>query len=148
MTDWPVWTASPADLDRAAALEASAFGEHSWGKDSFKESFVASGATTILGGIRKSEALGFALWRTFGEEAEILAIGVAPAARRSGLGAALLAALIAEARKSGAQTLFLEVAAGNEAAMAIYDAAGFRQSGVRRGYYRSGEDALSLQLQL
>jgi ribosomal-protein-alanine N-acetyltransferase len=36
----------------------------------------------------------------------------------------------------------LEVAAGNPAARALYAATGFRTAGVRRGYYRNGDDAL------
>ena len=38
----------------------------------------------------------------------------------------------------------LEVARGNEAALALYRAAGFREEGVRRSYYGPGEDALIL----
>mgnify|MGYP003330789341 CR=1 FL=1 len=51
-------------------------------------------------------------------------------------------ALLQEAAGQGAQHATLEVAASNEAAQALYAAAGFRTAGVRRAYYRNGDDAL------
>jgi ribosomal-protein-alanine N-acetyltransferase len=40
--------------------------------------------------------------------------------------------------------MFLEVAADNTAARALYAAAGYQQVGQRRGYYAGGIDALVL----
>jgi ribosomal-protein-alanine N-acetyltransferase len=79
---------------------------------------------------------GFALYRAVADEAELLTLAVAPERRRRGLGAGLLAACEAGARAAGATRMFLEVAAGNAAARALYDRAGFRQCGRRPGYYR------------
>jgi hypothetical protein len=47
-----------------------------------------------------------------------------------------------------AQHATLEVAAGNIAAQALYAAAGFRTAGIRRAYYRNGDDALIQWLRL
>jgi ribosomal-protein-alanine N-acetyltransferase len=44
--------------------------------------------------------------------------------------------------------LFLEVSDANLAARGLYQAAGFRAVGKRRGYYASGETALVLRLEL
>ena len=60
------------------------------------------------------------------DEAELLLIAVAPAARRRGVGAALLRAVIAEARGHGVTKLHLEVRAGNTA-IQLYAAAGSRR---------------------
>lgn len=68
-------------------------------------------------------------------EAEILNIGVAPNHRRQGLGAALLQDAIAALRGRRVDTLFLEVAADNAPARALYARSGFVQVGLRRGYY-------------
>lgn len=91
---------------------------------------------------------GFLMGRALAGEAELLTVAVAPAARRRGLGARLVARFLAEARARGAQSAFLEVAAGNAAARALYAAAGFAEAGRRRGYYRGpggqAEDALVL----
>jgi ribosomal-protein-alanine N-acetyltransferase len=88
---------------------------------------------------------GFALGRTAADEAELLTIAVAPEARRRGIGAALLAAFEAEAAARGAAGAYLEVAADNAAARALYDRSGWRQAGLRRGYYGGGVDAVILR---
>ena len=92
---------------------------------------------------------GFALYRAVAGEAEILTISVLPEARRSGIGAGLLAACEDGARASGAVRLFLEVAAGNLAARALYDRAGYRECGRRKGYYQrpdsSRDDAVVME---
>jgi len=86
--------------------------------------------------------------RVVAGEAELLTLAVAPQERRKGLGLALLAAFDDSARAAGAESGFLEVAAANVPARALYKAAGWREVGVRRGYYRlpdgGTDDALVL----
>lgn len=88
--------------------------------------------------ISVSEAQGFALGRYSADEAEFLTIAVAPEARRRGIAARLETAFAEEAAWRGAKTLFLEVAADNAAALALYRRAGYRQVGIRRKYYNQG----------
>ena len=87
---------------------------------------------------------GMLLARVAADEAEILALAVAPAARRQGCGAALLAAAEARAAALGARVMHLEVAEHNHAARALYGRAGYGAAGRRRAYYRDGGDALLL----
>ncbi|HHH89635.1 MAG TPA: GNAT family N-acetyltransferase [Aliiroseovarius sp.] len=95
---------------------------------------------------------GFALGRVIADEAELITLAVHPHARRRGLGRSLLARFEAEAGARGARSAFLEVAADNGPAMALYLQAGWRESGRRKGYYaRRGQpaaDALTLQKSL
>ncbi|MBW3560159.1 MAG: GNAT family N-acetyltransferase [Proteobacteria bacterium] len=95
---------------------------------------------------------GFILLRSVGPEAEILTLAVAPELRRQGLGRALLDAGLSAARQHGAEAVFLEVAADNAPAAALYAASGFTAVGVRRGYYLraggSAVDAVTLRLRL
>jgi len=97
------------------------------------------------------EVAGFALGRVTVDEAELLLIGVRPAQRRRGIGAALLARAFTLARMQGARRLHLEVRSGNEAE-ALYRQAGFDQVGRRPAYYRGHDgrqfDALSLAISL
>ncbi|KTT72440.1 ribosomal protein S18-alanine N-acetyltransferase [Sphingomonas endophytica] len=79
--------------------------------------------------------VGFALVRAIMDEAELLLIAVDPAARRRGVGAALLRGVIAECDGRGVARLHLEVRANNPA-VALYAAHGFVRAGVRRDYYR------------
>ncbi len=92
---------------------------------------------------------GFALYRAVAGEAELLTISVLPEARRSGIGAGLLAACEDGARAAGAARLFLEVAAGNLAARALYGRAGYRECGRRKGHYQrpdgSRDDAVVME---
>ncbi len=78
---------------------------------------------------------GFALGRAIAGEAELLTIAVAPEARRTGTGRMLLARYEASARRRDASESFLEVAADNSAACALYRGAGYVQAGLRRDYY-------------
>ena len=82
------------------------------------------------------------------DELHITLVAVAPDQQRRGLGRQVLAALLAAGHQQGARHATLEVAAGNTAARALYRAAGFREAGRRRGYYRNGDDALIQWLRL
>lgn len=90
----------------------------------------------------------FLLGRVAADEAEILTLAVAPTARRQGTGRALVTKFEAEAKSRGAKTAFLEVAAANMPARALYAALGYTQTGRRPGYYQDPangpDDALIL----
>lgn len=94
---------------------------------------------------------GLAVAWTAAGDGELLTVGVAPAARRRGLGAALVSAAAARAAALGARALHLEVAEDNAAAQALYRRLDFAAVGRRRNYYsRPGGavDALVLRLAL
>lgn len=78
---------------------------------------------------------GFVLARAIAGEAEILTLAVDPGRRRQGLARALIRAAVDAAQAAGAETMFLEVAADNAPAIALYEGAGFSPAGRRRGYY-------------
>ena len=77
-------------------------------------------------------------------EAELQNLAVLPAYRRRGVAQALLDALFTEAQKRDCENIFLEVAAGNEPAQALYRKNGFVPVGKRPGFYR-GEDAVLMK---
>jgi len=54
----------------------------------------------------------------------------------------------AEAEATGARVVFLEVRAGNVVARRLYRTLGFRDLGIRRGYYGPGQDAIVMELRL
>lgn len=95
---------------------------------------------------------GLLLGRAVAGEAELLTIAVAPEARRRGLGRKLIARFLYQAQLRAAERAFLEVAADNSAAIALYESAGFARAGVRRGYYLTPEgqrvDALVMAREL
>jgi ribosomal-protein-alanine N-acetyltransferase len=83
------------------------------------------------------------------DQAEILTVGVVPAARRRGLARRMLTSLYDEARSRGARELFLEVRVDNSSAIALYESEGFVELGRRRGYYDHGRvDAVVMRREL
>jgi ribosomal protein S18 acetylase RimI-like enzyme len=60
------------------------------------------------------------------------ALAVAEPARRRGVARALLEEAARQARRHGARTLALDTGIANEGARALYEAAGFHQTGERR----------------
>lgn len=80
--------------------------------------------------------------------ADVQTIAVAPDAEGSGIGSALLATLIDEAKLRGAEDVLLEVRDDNPRAQRLYRWFGFEQIHVRPRYYRDGADALIMRLAL
>ncbi|MDA5558658.1 GNAT family N-acetyltransferase [Shimia sp. MMG029] len=78
---------------------------------------------------------GFALGRAVADECELLTVAVHPDARRRGFGLLLLEKYEAEAKARGAVTSFLEVAADNTGALALYERCGYETYGTRPRYY-------------
>lgn len=136
--------AEAADAPALATLHAAAFPPaRAWGAASIELMLTMPGAFGLW-----REGAGLVLARMAADEAEILTVGVAPEARRNGHGAALLREALAAARVRSATAMFLEVAAGNTPALALYAREGFAEVGRRRRYYADGADALVLKRDL
>jgi ribosomal-protein-alanine N-acetyltransferase len=100
----------------------------------------------FLVAVADGQTAGYVLARHAADEAEILNLGVAPAARRRGVGRALVREGLAALAARGAVQVFLEVRDSNAAARALYAEFGFGEVGRRRGYYRRPvEDAIVLR---
>lgn len=101
---------------------------------------------------QETDPKGFLIGRAVAGEAELLTVAVAPEARRAGIGQRLLAGFEAESRARHAETAFLEVAADNMAAQALYTGWGFAVTGRRKAYYHRPDgstlDALVMALDL
>lgn len=134
--------ASAEEADSLAALHATAF-DHPWPAAEITSLLASPGVFALA-----VEGEGFILCRAIAGEAEILTLAVDPAARRRGTGRALVEAAAGLAGQMDAETLFLEVADDNAAAIALYTRAGFSPVGRRRGYYASGADAVVMNRRL
>jgi N6-L-threonylcarbamoyladenine synthase len=78
-----------------------------------------------------------------GDESHVMNLAVRADSRGTGLGAALLADLMADAAARGVERMTLEVRPSNAPAIALYEGAGFHPAGERPGYYSdTGESAL------
>jgi ribosomal-protein-alanine acetyltransferase len=84
-----------------------------------------------------------------GTQADVLTIAVRQAYWGRGIGSALLSALLTAARERGCAEVFLEVRADNPRAHGLYLRRGFKDLGLRRGYYQpSGTDAIVMRKDL
>lgn len=75
---------------------------------------------------------------------EILLVAVHPDQRRAGHASLLLRAVEGCFRAEGVSNATLEVRADNVPARALYHSLGWREAGVRKGYYRDRTDAVLL----
>lgn len=136
------------DLDGVAELEKSvqAF---PWSRGNFADSLDAGHAVWVcrIGG----ELVGFSVLMIVMDEAHLLNVAVSKRHQGKGHGARLLQHVMEQARLHGAARLLLEVRPSNERAAELYRLLGFRQIGVRRGYYPAAlgrEDALIFEREL
>jgi len=90
----------------------------------------------------------FIVWRTIADEAEIISIGVAPIARRTGTASALLQIMENDIKQNGVKTIFLEVDDKNIPALELYKKHGFVNTGVRPHYYENGHDAIIMKKEI
>lgn len=155
-----VRVAAAADLAAVVEIERGIAEAPHWVEAEYKAIVNADGSEN--GAVRRclmiaEEAekplLGFAVGRVVGVESErvgeVESVAVDLVARRVGVGRALCEAVIDWCRRLGAGAVELEVRAGNEGAIALYEGLGFVSVGRRRGYYREPvEDALLMKLEL
>ena len=90
---------------------------------------------------------GFLICSRVLDEMEIISIGVLPAYRRMHIASALMDDLITYATFNKIKKIFLEVSVLNTPAQGLYARFGFKQTGVRSGYYQAQDgriDALCL----
>lgn len=92
----------------------------------------------------ESPAEAFLFYRVEDDEAWIMHL--ATARKGQGLGKRLLSSALARMRHEGLTSAWLEVGARNEAALRLYRSAGFRETGIRKAYYRNGDDAIVMHL--
>jgi ribosomal-protein-alanine N-acetyltransferase len=136
------------DLDAVAALEAS-LQAFPWMRVNFEDSLNAGYSVWVLrlGG----DLIGFSVLMSVIDEAHLLTIGICKRYQGRGYGARMLRHAMECARLSGATKLFLEVRPSNERAVELYRHFGFRQIGLRKGYYPAvvgREDALIFDKEL
>jgi ribosomal-protein-alanine N-acetyltransferase len=82
-------------------------------------------------------------------EWELENIVVAPYIRRQGLAKRLLDTLLARARATNSESVFLEVRESNISARTLYERSNFEQTGRRKSYYADPqEDAILYRLPL
>lgn len=89
---------------------------------------IRAGLTAVAAAVEHGAALAAGQHQPLAGISEIVGVGTLPAARRRGLGLAVTAELVADARSRGAATVFLS--AGDNDVARIYARLGFREIGT------------------
>ncbi|MBV1702824.1 MAG: GNAT family N-acetyltransferase [Hyphomicrobiales bacterium] len=136
------------DAAECARLHRESF-RHGWSVEDFQRFSIDKQTLGHVAHPHGQSSLHGAIFsRMAADEAEILTIMVAKAARNQGLGRQLLMRHLAELASLGTHHLFLEVEAGNKPALALYQRFYFRQVGERPGYYAGADGKKSSALLL
>ncbi len=128
------------DLVEVLAIERGCY-PHPWSARQFLDE-LENGAAEILVCEIEQQICGYICFWLIAGEMQILNIATAPQLRRSGVAAALLDQAFSRGQHAGLTAAWLEVRVGNGAAIELYRRNGFTASGIRKKYYRDGEDAL------
>lgn len=141
------------DATMLAALHGACF-DDAWTAESFA-SLLASPATRgwILSPEPDAPPVGFLLVQCAADQADIVTIGVLPAARGQGIGRRLLAYFLSDiCPELKIESVFLEVDEVNAPAISLYAGAGFSVTGRRDAYYsgtgKTGGTALVMSCQI
>ncbi|HZO66955.1 MAG TPA: N-acetyltransferase [Kribbellaceae bacterium] len=137
--------ATSADAEAVSVLDSDCFGPSAWSRASWADEFARHDRRILV--CADPEVAGYVVLivpEDPRDPVDLARIAVASGTRRTGLGAALLSAALDEVR---GRTVLLEVAEGNEAAIALYRRAGFGEISRRTRYY-GDEDALIMRWEI
>jgi ribosomal-protein-alanine N-acetyltransferase len=135
----------PDDLPALAALDEVCFGPKAWSTVGWSDEFERLSEDRVILVADEGAVVGYVVLLVppvTADVVEVLRIAVAPAERRTGVGAQLMTMAL---DRCAGRTVLLEVAAGNEFAIRLYQGFGFKEISRRRGYYGDGEDAVIMR---
>ena len=130
------------DVPQVVAIERSAFSQP-WSENAFLESLtnnyayflVAQEQVANSAGDEANIIIGYVGMYISFEEGEITNVAVAEVLRKNGVGEALMKGLLADAQKLGVTRIVLEVRVSNAPAIRFYEKCGFKEIGIRKGFY-------------
>ncbi|GGK77550.1 ribosomal-protein-alanine acetyltransferase [Sphaerisporangium melleum] len=134
-----------ADLPAVVAIERATFPFDAWSEGMLRGELADQPRTRhYIVAVLDDEVVGYAGLAAAGDQADVQTIAVSAHRQRSGIGGAMLRALLEEAVRRGATAVFLEVRADNPPAQTMYERFGFERIGLRREYYDDGTDAIMM----
>jgi len=131
-------------LPEVCQIESRAY-EYPWSRGVFADCLNAGYSCQLIWDGTK--LLGYSLVAIAAGEAHLLNLCIDPMQHRRGYAGQFLQIVLRSAAGLGARAVYLEVRPSNLAALALYRKFGFKQVGLRKGYYRadkSREDAVIL----
>ncbi|MEA3363975.1 MAG: ribosomal protein S18-alanine N-acetyltransferase [Thermodesulfobacteriota bacterium] len=131
---------SESDLDAVLQIEQDCY-PHPWSLQQFIQELENPVASLLICEI-EDKVVGYICYWLIAGEMQILNVATAPQVRCKGVAAQLLEQAFKRCDSAHLLSAWLEVRAANQAAMTLYQRYGFKQSGIRKAYYRDGEDAI------
>lgn len=139
--------ANEEDTARIAEIERAVFSD-AWSEAGIRETMEQKTAGIYVVEAGETTA-GYVVIYSVLDESEVARIAVSPEFRRKGVAGLLLDTVISEGVSNGTVTWYLEVRESNSAARALYQKKGFRDIGIRKGFYENPkEDAVLMTLSL
>lgn len=132
------------DLDVVHELECTVFADP-WSYSNFHHEVIRSSVSWPLVVTTDYEIVGYAVPWFVAEEMHLANIATSPLYFRQGIASQLMVVLLEESIRRRIRRVYLEVRPSNSAARAFYEKFGFERIGIRRRYYRNGEDAIVMQ---
>lgn len=135
------------DILAVSELEKTCFKNEGYGYQTLANMFENPSYCMLIaedGG----EVIGYGCAGIIFEDCNLENVVVSEAYRNSGVGTALVDALISDAKARGAQKAFLEVRVSNNDALRLYLRCGFTGVYARTRYYSDGEDCLVMSREL
>ncbi|MFR3185952.1 MAG: ribosomal protein S18-alanine N-acetyltransferase [Ruminococcus sp.] len=121
------------DLEQVMTIEEANFSVP-WTETGFF-TFLLREDTLFLVAEEGEKILGYCGVVTVQDEGDITNVAVEKNSQNQGIGKKLLEEMFQRTQKAGVFRLFLEVRAGNAAALHLYEKMGFVQMGIRKNYY-------------
>lgn len=105
-----------------------------WSEQSFA-SELDSENSIFASALDGEKVCGFAVVRYCLDEGELFNISVDKAVQNAGIGSSLMRFVLEEVEKREVNTIFLEARCSNMSARHLYEKFGFKNIGIRKGYY-------------
>lgn len=131
------------DISRLIAIAQESPSAGHWTMSQYEQALTEAQPRRLVLVLETEEIDGFVVAAEIAGEWELENIAVAASAQRRGYADRLMGALLEQLGKSATGGIYLEVRVSNMPARRLYEKWGFRQAGVRPGYYHSpSEDAI------
>ncbi len=135
----------PQDASAIAEAEREIFSDPWTQKDIL--GYISASTSMCFSALNDAgELVAYVIGTLIAPEGEIYRIAVREKYRQRGIGYRLLDFSVKTSKGMGLEALFLEVRSRNIAAIKLYEAYGFKRSGIRKNYYKNPSDDAILML--
>ena len=133
------------DIEAIRRLELLCF-KDPWSSESIRQEIEDNPLADYRVVTVDGRLVGYCGYWTIGDEGNITNVAIDPKFRGLGLGTRLVRNMMENGENVNLKGFTLEVRISNKAAIGLYEKLGFKNEGIRPGYYQDGEDAIIMWL--